>query len=211
MPDELYGLSAADVATLREMARSYRGGENVPRPRHQRKRLPFRYPGGGFTMCNAGTSNGNTLSPTSEGSSSSDPKIIRLTFVSEPEPSFAEIVGTSTKFVRVKTTGKYWCALHAQIEWPEVTGDCQEIQVQLGKRVGISGSDVFSYVNINATVGRSGFSSSLASSSHWGQPQVVEFDEDDHLTMRAYHGDAGHTKVSVSVGFCTLIMMPYNH
>ena len=47
MPDPLYGLTADDVATLREMARSWRGGEDVPRPRHQRKRLPFRYSGGG--------------------------------------------------------------------------------------------------------------------------------------------------------------------
>jgi hypothetical protein len=43
MADPLYGLTAEDVRFLRELKRKETTGENVPRPRYQRKQLPFRY------------------------------------------------------------------------------------------------------------------------------------------------------------------------
>lgn len=43
MPDPLYGLTAEDVRFLRTLKRKELTGENVPRPRYQRKGLPFRY------------------------------------------------------------------------------------------------------------------------------------------------------------------------
>lgn len=54
MPDKLFALTLEDVQFLRELKRSFVGGESINRPRHQRKQLPFRYPSADGGQCYLG-------------------------------------------------------------------------------------------------------------------------------------------------------------
>lgn len=172
-------------------------------------RLGNKAAAGGLDVLLCATSYGNTLTSTGIGSSSSDPRFIKFVAAYEPRPDWADFDDPNDLPI-IKTAGKYLVFLSAVIEWPPITGDAQEIQVQLGVRTTSGGTPVFSYANINATVGRSGFSGSFASSVYVSFG-LAEFAAGDMLSLRAYHGDAGHTKVaSMSIDTCYMLLIPYN-
>jgi hypothetical protein len=150
------------------------------------------------------------ISGSGVGSNPGNPKTTYFEGIYEDAPSFAEYVDSGDGWVRITKAGKYLVVVTATIEAPPSTGDAQEINIGMGKRAGIGGSDICCYASMNVVLYRTGFLSSM-SDQRWGYPTVAQFEEDDHLFLRSYHASPGDgTKINLTIAEVRLVIMPYN-